>query len=84
MLERNVRLTERKTITTQIGQICDEWGIKRESIGIFAADRAQLYFRGDIHDVGIGELNTLKQRGTDLIIIEKEGVLSRRNTVSLS
>lgn len=74
MLERGVRLTERKTITQQISDICDEWKIKRESIGIFAADRAQLYFRGEIHDVGIGELHDLKQRGTDLIIIEKEGV----------
>ncbi len=75
MLEKGVRLTERKTITQQISDICtNEWEIKRESIGVFAADRAQLYFRGKVHDVGIRELDELKQRGTDLIIIEKEGV----------
>ncbi len=33
-----------------------------------------MYFRGKIHDVGIDELRDLKQRGTDLVIIEKEGV----------
>lgn len=74
MLEYNVRLTGRKTITEQIRAVCESWGTKREDIGVFAADRAQLYFRGDIHDVGVGELQVLKERGTDLIIIEKEGV----------
>ncbi len=75
MLDYEIPLTERETITRQIKEICEQkWNKRREELGIFAADRAQMYFRGKIHDVGIDELRDLKQRGTDLVIIEKEGV----------
>jgi hypothetical protein len=57
-----------------IRQICEELNTKREELGIFAADRAQLYFKGTWHDVGFDDLERLMQMGTDLIIIEKEGV----------
>ena len=74
MLERGVRLTERETITRQIKEICEEWKVAREELGIYAADRAQLYFRGEVRDVNLEEMHSLKQSGTDLVIIEKEGV----------
>jgi hypothetical protein len=45
-----------------------------EDLGIFAADRAQLYFQGSWYDVGFDEIHSLKLKGTDLIIIEKEGI----------
>ena len=45
-----------------------------EELGIFAADRAQLYFDGHWHDVGFDDPYPLKLKGTDLIIIEKEGI----------
>ena len=74
MLECDVRLTERETITRQIKEICEEWKVAREELGVYAADRAQLYFRGEVRDVNLEEMHSLKQSGTDLVIIEKEGV----------
>lgn len=65
----------RRYITSQVRKICEEhFGKKRDEIGIIAADRAQLYFRGQWHDVGLDELPKLMGMGTDLLIIEKEGV----------
>jgi hypothetical protein len=66
---------KRPYITKMIRPVCEEeLGIKREELGIFAADRAQLYFNGAWYDVGFNELNKLMHMGTDLLIIEKEGV----------
>lgn len=65
----------RRYVTSQIRKVCEEkLGMKREELGIIAADRAQLYFRGSWHDVGLDELPQLMHMGTDLLIIEKEGV----------
>ena len=58
-----------------IRPVCEEsLGVKREEIGIFAADRAQLYFKGIWHEVAFDYLERLMHMGTDLLIIEKEGV----------
>ena len=67
--------TTRKTIQGQyIKAICKELGVTRAQLGIVAADRAQMYFRGRWEDVGIDELDTLMHYGVDILIIEKEGV----------
>jgi hypothetical protein len=67
--------TTRKTIQGQyIKAICKGLGITRAELGIVAADRAQIYFRGRWEDVGIDELDTLMHYGVDILIIEKEGV----------
>lgn len=67
--------TTRKTIQDQyIKAVCKELGITRADLGIVAADRAQIYFRGKWEDVGIDELDTLMHYGVDVLIIEKEGV----------
>ncbi len=67
--------TTRKTIQGQyIKAICKELGATRAELGIVAADRAQMYFRGKWEDVGIDELDTLMHYGVDVLIIEKEGV----------
>lgn len=67
--------TTRKTIQGQyIKAICKELGVTRAELGIVAADRAQMYFRGRWDDVGIDELDTLMNYGVDVLIIEKEGV----------
>lgn len=45
---------DRNYITELIKQVCeDDLGVKREDIGILAADRAQLYFKGRWMDVGL-------------------------------
>ena len=66
---------DRDYITGLIKEICeDELQVKREDIGILAADRAQLYFKGKWMDVGLKEIETLSLYGTDMLIIEKEGI----------
>ena len=66
---------DREYITGLIKEICEQdLGVKRQDIGIIAADRAQLYFKGEWKDVGLREIDELVQYGTDMIIIEKEGV----------
>ena len=64
----------RKYITSKINQVCKEFGFKRHELGIIAAERAQLYFKGESHGVGFTQLEELAKKGTDLLIIEKEGV----------
>jgi hypothetical protein len=64
---------DRENITEYIEQVCDEIKITREDCGIYAADRAQLYFRGKTYDIGFDDLEELAQKGVDMLIIEKEG-----------
>lgn len=65
----------RKYITSEIKKVClQKFGKMREEFGIFAADRAQMYFKGRSYDVGVDDLAVLMQKGTDLLVIEKEGV----------
>jgi hypothetical protein len=63
----------RESITEYIEQVYDEMKITREDCGIYAADRAQLYFRGKTYDIGFDDLEGLAQKGVDMLIIEKEG-----------
>ena len=66
---------DREYITGLVKDICEnKLGVKREDIGIIAADRAQLYFKGKWMDVGLREIRELSLYGIDLLIIEKEGI----------
>jgi hypothetical protein len=56
-----------------IEPICEEMGVTREEIGIFAQARTSLYFRGEKCSVDFKNLEELMKKGTDLILIEKEG-----------
>ena len=64
----------RESFTSAIRDECKKLGYKRHQLGIIAADRAQLYFRGKWSDVGFEEVRQLAEKGTDLLFIEKEGV----------
>lgn len=64
-----------KTISAYIKKIEEEFKMKRDDLGIYTADRAQLYFRGEWHDVNVKSLEALKLMGTDLIVIEKEDIV---------
>lgn len=46
----------------------------REKLGIFAAERAQLSFRGNTYPVNWERIQDLATMGCDVILIEKEGV----------
>jgi hypothetical protein len=69
---------DRQYITSEIKNVCEQYlGVKREDLGITAADRAQLYFKEQWYDVGLEEMNNLVQYGTDMLTIEKEGVVKQ-------
>ena len=72
---KGIKIATRKHILNSIKLECEKMGYKRHELGIIAAERAQLYFRGELYGVGIDEIPNLAQVGTDLIIIEKEGAV---------
>jgi len=61
----------REYITAQIKPACEELGVKRQDLGIKAADRAQLYFKWEWHDVGLNDISGLAQYGTDMLIVKR-------------
>ncbi len=66
---------DRDYITGLIRSVCNnDFGKKRHELGIIAAERAQLYFKGQSLGVGFDQLEELMKKGTDLLVIEKEGV----------
>ena len=65
---------KRKYITSEIKKVCKELGYKRHELGIIAAERAQLYFDNQVLGVSFNQLEELMKKGTDLLVIEKEGV----------
>ena len=58
-------------------QICRDLGIKRRHVGIITGDAGYLYFRGERYAVSLDELDTLKSKGTDVVIIEKQGTAEK-------
>jgi hypothetical protein len=58
-------------------EICDELGITRASIGLYTGDVAHLYFRGKRYSINIEQIPRLQHVGTDILIIEKEGIAER-------
>src|SRR5215208_6489276 len=57
-----------------IRSICeDELGVKRADLGIHAAVRVQYYFRGEVYDISLDNIEELADMGTDIIAMEKEG-----------
>lgn len=61
-------------IKRTISVLCAEAGCTRESLGIYAGDRASMYFRGHWTSVSFDAVNQLAENGTDVIFIEKEGI----------
>lgn len=64
----------RDTITGYIRDLCKAAGVTRESLGIFAGARAELYFNGMWSSVSFGKISELAEKGTDIVCIEKQGV----------
>jgi hypothetical protein len=57
-----------------VKEVCDELGITRASIGIITGETGHMYFRTGRYSIGIDDLSQLKNNGTDILIIEKEGI----------
>jgi hypothetical protein len=73
-----------KIQVTYVKQVCDELEITRASIGIIAGESAHMYFRGRRYSVSIDDLNRLKRLGTDILIIEKEGIAEQLRDLAAS
>lgn len=57
--------------------VCRDLGIKRRDVGIITGDAGYLYFRGQRYAVSLDDLDELKHLGTDIIIIEKQGIAEK-------
>lgn len=70
-----IKKYNRKAITAAIKEVCEDLlHKKRHELRIIASVRAQLYYSGQWHDVDFDGVSSLIKKGTDMIIIEKEGV----------
>lgn len=71
--EANIEVS-RDTITAYVRELCKDAGVTRESLGIFAGARAELYFDGTWNSVSFDRITELAEKGTDIVCIEKKGV----------
>ena len=74
MENRNIHVT-REYFKTLFKKICDKFGKKRSDIGIITGARAELYFGGRWRSVSFDAIEELAQKGTDIVFIEKEGII---------
>jgi hypothetical protein len=58
-----------------IRELCDAYGVTRAAIGIITGARAEMYFDGGWDSVSFDAIEELAANGTDLIFIEKEGII---------
>ena len=73
-----IKENTREDVTSKINTICEndlEDHPKREQLGIFASPRAAMYVDGSWHNVDIDEIPSLAKKGTDVVFMEKRGVL---------
>jgi hypothetical protein len=73
-----IKENTREDVTAKISEICEndlEGHPKREQLGIFASPRATMYVDGEWHNVDIDEIPSLAKKGTDVVFIEKRGVV---------
>jgi hypothetical protein len=60
---------------TCIRDLCKEYGVAREQIGIYASPWGAMYYRGQWHDISFDTLTELAKKGCDILFIEKRDVV---------
>lgn len=65
----------REWFKTLVKKICDKAGVTRAEIGIITGARAELYFNGSWESVSFDAIDSLAEKGTDLVFIEKQGII---------
>ena len=72
-----IKKDTRTYITAMISERCEklEGSPKREQLGIFASPRATMYVNGQWYRVDIDDIPALAGKGTDVIFIEKQGIV---------
>jgi 5S rRNA maturation endonuclease (ribonuclease M5) len=66
---------DRSTFKTNIKAVCKDYEVTREQLGIIAAPWASMYFNGLWHDISFNSIQSLAQKGTDIIFIEKRDIV---------
>ena len=67
--------TAKSTLTGYINNMCkEEFDIKREDLGIIAASRATMMYKGQSYPVTVDNFKELAKKGIVIIVIEKEGI----------
>jgi len=66
----------RKTVHSFVDKICWQYFHKpREELGIYASPWAIMYYHEQAYPVNFGAISGLSKLGTDIILIEKEGIV---------
>jgi hypothetical protein len=65
----------RKYFKWLLKKVCDKAGKKRSKIGIITGARAEIYFDNRWESVSFDAIEELAQKGTDIVFIEKEGII---------
>lgn len=65
----------RKYFKTLLRNICNKFGKKRSEISVITGARAEMYFDGRWESVSFDSIEELAQKGTDIVFIEKEGII---------
>jgi hypothetical protein len=65
----------RQHFKTCIRDLCKEYDIAREQIGIIAAPWASMFFDGQWFDISFDTIEDLAKKGTDIIFIEKRDIV---------
>ena len=72
--EKAAKRRTRETIVSYIKDVCNELQIRRADVNILAGDVGYMYFRGEKYAISLDELDKLRLIGTDVQIIEKQGI----------
>ena len=68
--------TRRKDFYDMIKDVCENYShVKRHMIGIYPEDRAVLAYDGTMYAASYDNLRWLMSRGTDVIVVEKQGTV---------
>src|SRR5437773_8799065 len=73
--QNEMKRPSREWVKNWIKKVCDDLGITRESLNIFAGARAVMYFQGNWSSVKFDDIENLAQNGTDIVLVEKMGIV---------
>jgi len=65
---------KRKSFIAAIREESEALGRRRDELGIIAAVRAEMYFRGSVYPVSLANIGELAGKGSDILLVEKEGI----------
>jgi hypothetical protein len=73
MQQLNIHV-QRESFKARLKKICDMCGVRRDQLNLITGARAELYFNGSWESVSFDAIDELAAKGTDIIVIEKEGI----------